>query len=201
VYVYNNPLKYIDPSGNQSTALIWGGSAWGLTLIDGPLPIGDLIYIGGIFVGAVADILMVGGNQLIAVLDSSDTVIANPADEVGPITFAPPISTPANPNDPNDNKPKDDRKKNDQMNKVPKYNLNPQWKDWPSYMLKRGWSSADIERAVAVIHGERSVYEGTNYLNLGNPMEIIKDIATGKSLIIDKITGEIIQLGGVGFKF
>ena len=54
VYCINNPIKYIDPTG-ESYALTWGGSTWWLTGADGPLPIGDAIVVGGVIVGAVVD--------------------------------------------------------------------------------------------------------------------------------------------------
>ena len=45
------------------------------------------------------------------------------------------------------------------------------------------------------------IYEKINYLNPGNPMSLITNPTLNKSLIIDSITKEIIQLGDVGFKF
>jgi len=45
------------------------------------------------------------------------------------------------------------------------------------------------------------IHKGINYLNLGNEILRIIDPNSGKSLVIDKITNEIILLGKTGFKF
>ena len=39
-YGGNNPVRYIDPDGNTA----WTASMWWLTVADGPLPVGDIIY-------------------------------------------------------------------------------------------------------------------------------------------------------------
>ena len=54
VYCRNNPIKYVDPTG-KSYALTWGGSTWWLTGVDGPLPVGDAIVVGGVIVGVIVD--------------------------------------------------------------------------------------------------------------------------------------------------
>ena len=77
--------------------------------------------------------------------------------------------------------------------------LNKNWKNWGNYMSKRGWSGKDIQQTL--LKGKWGPYSGTNYLNPGNSMSIVTNPITGKSLIIDNITKEIIQLGGTGFKF
>ena len=57
-YCDNNPISYIDPYGESGFAAAltgWASSAWGLTLVDGPLPVGDIIYVAGCTVlGALA---------------------------------------------------------------------------------------------------------------------------------------------------
>jgi len=56
-YCDNNPVNYIDPYGESGVAAAlagWASSAWGLTLVDGPLPIGDIIYAAGCVVLGVA---------------------------------------------------------------------------------------------------------------------------------------------------
>ena len=49
-YCNNNPINYFDPCGESGIAVAfasWASSAWGLALADGPLPIGDIIYVAG----------------------------------------------------------------------------------------------------------------------------------------------------------
>ena len=49
-YCENNPVNYIDPYGESGLAAVlagWASSAWGLALVDGPLPVGDIIYVVG----------------------------------------------------------------------------------------------------------------------------------------------------------
>ena len=52
-YCYNNPVNYFDPTGESGIAAVlagWASSAWGLMLVDGLLPVGDIIYVGGIII-------------------------------------------------------------------------------------------------------------------------------------------------------
>ena len=50
-YCYNNPINYMDPYGESATAVAtWTASAWWLTLVDGPIPVGDIIFWGGVVV-------------------------------------------------------------------------------------------------------------------------------------------------------
>ena len=54
VYCYNNPMNYVDPNGQQGqTAALAGSLSW-LCFIDGPLPIGDILY--GAIIGTSAAI-------------------------------------------------------------------------------------------------------------------------------------------------
>jgi RHS repeat-associated protein len=77
--------------------------------------------------------------------------------------------------------------------------LNPGWKNWATYMSKRGWNFNEIQQTLT--KGKWSPHTGNNYLNPGNSMSIVTDPKTGKSLIIDNISKEIIQLGGKGWIF
>ena len=50
LYVSNNPIINIDPQGENNTyyAAYWTQSAWALCALDGPVPVGDIIYVAGI---------------------------------------------------------------------------------------------------------------------------------------------------------
>lgn len=53
MYCNGNPVNGVDPSGRYSdTAVItgWIGTMWWLPLIDGPIPAGDIIFVGGVVV-------------------------------------------------------------------------------------------------------------------------------------------------------
>lgn len=64
-------------------------------------------------------------------------------------------------------------------------------------MMKRGWKFDDIQKTLA--KGKWEPHSGQNYLNPGNSMSIVTNQSTGKSLIIDNVTKEVIQLGDKGF--
>ena len=51
-YCLNNPVNYIDYNGHDAELIFeeWAAEAWSLTLLDGPLPIGDIIYGVGLLV-------------------------------------------------------------------------------------------------------------------------------------------------------
>lgn len=72
-YCLNNPTNLIDKTGHDAGTLAaeWGTYMWWLTLVDGPLPIGDILYYGGL--------LVLGGLALTGL----DYVASNP-----PIVFA-----------------------------------------------------------------------------------------------------------------
>ena len=48
-YCGNDPVNYIDPTGENGTSDVligWAGAAWWLAFVDGPLPFGEIIYAG-----------------------------------------------------------------------------------------------------------------------------------------------------------
>jgi hypothetical protein len=77
--------------------------------------------------------------------------------------------------------------------------LNSAWKIWGKYMAKRGWTYTEIEKTL--LHGKWSPISGNNYLNPGNSMSIVTSPSTGKSLIIDNVTKEVIHLGEKGYVY
>ena len=56
-YCGNDPVNYIDPTGENGTSDVligWAGAAWWLAFVDGPLPFGEIIYaVGFIVLGVI----------------------------------------------------------------------------------------------------------------------------------------------------
>ncbi len=77
-YCYNDPVNYIDPYGESGVAAAlagWASSAWGLTLVDGPIPVGDIIYFGGcVILGTIALI------ETVVVVDKVVDIVAEATD-------------------------------------------------------------------------------------------------------------------------
>ena len=70
-YCSNNPILYVDPSGNAGQlSLTWTSSMWWLCAADTVLPFGEIIYGAGILASAVIDIVTyVGVDNVAAVAD------------------------------------------------------------------------------------------------------------------------------------
>ena len=57
-YCCNNPVMYVDPSGNYGEAAIaWTSLMWWLIGADFALPIGDIIYVAGVVTCAIIDLV------------------------------------------------------------------------------------------------------------------------------------------------
>ena len=55
-YCSNNPIYYVDRTGREAGAELlyeWTTKGWTISYIDGPAPIGEMIYVGGIIVFAL----------------------------------------------------------------------------------------------------------------------------------------------------
>ena len=91
-YCGNNPANHVDTDGKNADALqLWtAGMGW-LAFADAALPIGDLIYLGGILL--FGTIVLVSGQENVSEISSSE------AD----VTYGPPL-----PNNDNDNDDEDD---------------------------------------------------------------------------------------------
>ena len=58
---------FIDPSGHNGEAIMtWSGTMWWLTLVDGPLPVGDIVYAAGSLVAGAVDAINCIGVENIA---------------------------------------------------------------------------------------------------------------------------------------
>ena len=63
-------------------------------------------------------------------------------------------------------------------------------------MGKRGWTQEEMEEAIR--DGKSSPSKN---LRTGNPATVFEHPATGKPLVVDNVTGEIIQVGEKGFRY
>ena len=71
-YCGNNPVNLFDPSGFAGEAISgWAGTMWWLLCIDGPIPVGDIIYGAGCLVCGIVDLVDYVGIDTIVQLFSS----------------------------------------------------------------------------------------------------------------------------------
>ena len=68
---------------------------------------------------------------------------------------------------------------------------------WTNQMEKRGWDSAQIDDAV----NSGQQFPAPNKLNPSNGATRYVNPKTGKSVVIDNTTGQVIHVGGDGFKY
>lgn len=81
----------------------------------------------------------------------------------------------------------------------------PKWKlgqgksatKWANQMAKRGWTPKQIGEA---LQGGKS-FPAKNMVNQGNGATRYVHPKTGRSVVIDNVTKEIIHVGGDGFKY
>jgi hypothetical protein len=66
---------------------------------------------------------------------------------------------------------------------------------WQNQMTKRGWTSEQISEALK----SKEFYKVQNKVNPGNPATRYVHPTTGKSVVIDDVTREILQVGGEKF--
>ena len=67
---------------------------------------------------------------------------------------------------------------------------------WVNQMVRRGWTPSQIEEAI--LFGEQ--YSAINFAN-GNPATRYVHPETGRSVVIDDITYEVIHIGGDNFVY
>jgi RHS repeat-associated protein/prepilin-type processing-associated H-X9-DG protein len=68
---------------------------------------------------------------------------------------------------------------------------------WANQLLKRGWTQSEIADAVA--NGES--VPAVNNINPANGATRYISPSSGKSVVVDNVTGEVIHVGGAGFKY
>ena len=72
---------------------------------------------------------------------------------------------------------------------------NPQSK-WAKQMAKRGWTEQQIDEAIA--NGKQ--FAAPNNVNPANGATRFVHPTTGRSVVVDNVTKELLHVGGDGFK-
>ncbi len=88
-YCSNNPVMYVDSTGYFADALVaardalvaWYSTSWWLTLVDGPVPVGDAVYVIGGLVAAVVGGVIAWNIGKYTATSSSVTFNATGSDE------------------------------------------------------------------------------------------------------------------------
>ncbi len=68
---------------------------------------------------------------------------------------------------------------------------------WANQMAKRGWTPQQIDQAVK--HGQR--FPAVNDINPDNPATRYVNPTTGRSVVMDNVTHEILQVGRDDFNY
>jgi len=68
---------------------------------------------------------------------------------------------------------------------------------WQQRIAKRGWSVDQIDEAIAT--GQR--FSATNLVHPANPATRYVHPTTGRSVVRDDVTGEVVHVGGDGFLY
>lgn len=68
---------------------------------------------------------------------------------------------------------------------------------WQNKMAQRGWTAQQISEAIQ--NGQQ--FPAVNNVNAGNAATRYVHAATGRSVVVDEVTGEVIHVGGDGFVY
>ncbi len=68
---------------------------------------------------------------------------------------------------------------------------------WANQFAKRGWTPEQVTEAI--MKGEK--FDAVNMVNKGNAAIRYVHPTTGKSVVIDNVTKELLQVGGEGFQW
>jgi RHS repeat-associated protein len=68
---------------------------------------------------------------------------------------------------------------------------------WASQFSKRGWTSEQVTEAIT----KGNSFEAVNMVNKTNGATRYVHPTTGKSVVVDNVTKELLHVGGVGFKY
>ncbi len=76
-----------------------------------------------------------------------------------------------------------------------RFGSNHSAQQWQDKMVQRGWTLDQI--AEAIQNGQR--FSAANKVNPDNPATRHVHPTTGRSVVVDNVTGEVIHVGGDGF--
>jgi hypothetical protein len=79
----------------------------------------------------------------------------------------------------------------------PKFGSHKSAEKWQKQMEARGWTPDQIQEAIS--NGKQ--YPAANNVNPGNTATRYVNPTTGQSVVVDDQTGEILHVGGPGFKY
>ena len=68
---------------------------------------------------------------------------------------------------------------------------------WASQMQRRGWTPGQIDEAIS----SGAQHAAENLVKKGNAAMRYVHPKTGRSIVVDKVTNEVIHVGGDGFKY
>ena len=68
---------------------------------------------------------------------------------------------------------------------------------WQNKMAQRGWTPRQISEAI--VNGRQ--FRAVNNVNPGNQATRYVHPATGRCVVVDNVTGEVIHVGGDGFVY
>jgi Colicin E5 ribonuclease domain len=68
---------------------------------------------------------------------------------------------------------------------------------WANRMAKRGWITDQIDEAIE--HGQQ--FSAPNNVNPGNGATRFVNPSTGRSVVVDNVTGDILHVGGDGYLY
>ena len=68
---------------------------------------------------------------------------------------------------------------------------------WASQLAKRRWTKKQITQAIT--KGQK--FKAVNNVNKGNSATRYVNPTTGKSVVVDDVTREVLHVGGAGFKY
>jgi hypothetical protein len=78
-----------------------------------------------------------------------------------------------------------------------KFGSNKSEQQWRSNLARRGWTPEQIDEAVA--NGQK--FPAQNNINPSNGATRYVNPTTGRSVVLDNVTNEVIHVGGDGFRY